>query len=172
MTNTATTRRAIVLMGVSGCGKSTIGRLLAEKLDCPFVEGDELHDTGNIEKMRSGIALDDTDRWPWLDRVAVATRNALGKNETAVAACSALKAAYRQRLAEAIGAPTLFVLLDVGSAELERRLQLRTGHFMPAGLLSSQLEILEKPEVSASAIQVDARATPEDVCQSIHSLLA
>lgn len=133
---------AIIVMGVSGCGKSTVGEALARVLGCPFIEGDHLHPPANIAKMKSGVALDDEDRWPWLD--AIATE--IAKPGIKVASCSALKLAYRRRLGEKIGASKLaFAHLDLAQTELENRLQKRTGHYWPQNLLPTQLAILERP---------------------------
>jgi len=163
---------AIVIMGVSGCGKSTIGRMLAKELSCPFIEGDELHDAASIAKMRTGEALSDSDRWPWLDRVANALRLALTDSGTAVAACSALKVSYRDRLRHALPSPTNFVLLDASRTELLVRLQKRADHFMPPNLLDSQLETLERPTESEDALILSATASPSDSSQSIRIWLA
>jgi gluconokinase len=163
--------RAIVLMGVSGSGKSTVGRLLATELNCPFIEGDEFHSNSNIEKMRAGRPLNDEDRWPWLDRIGKALQSAILQNGIAVASCSALKKTYRDRLAAAIAAPTFFVLLNVGHDELQTRLQARSDHFMPATLLESQLALLERPTDAESALVVDANSQPSAVCKEIRAWL-
>jgi gluconokinase len=151
-------------MGVSGSGKSTLGALLADKLDCPFLEGDDFHDPRAIAKMSAGQPLDDDDRWPWLDRLGQAAGQALASRGRVVAACSALRRSYRQRLRDAIAAPTRFVLLDASHDELLRRLTLRSGHYMPASLLSSQLATLERPGADESIFTLDAVAPPERLC--------
>jgi gluconokinase len=163
--------RAIVLMGVSGCGKSTVGRLLATELNCPFTEGDEFHSDSSIAKMRAGQSLSDEDRWPWLDRIGKALQSAVFENGVAVTSCSALKKTYRERLAAAIAAPTSFVLLNVGREELQTRLQTRSDHFMPATLLESQLALLERPTHAESALVVDANSHPEALCKIIRAWL-
>ena len=128
-----------IVMGVSGCGKSTIGAALARRLDLDFVDGDMLHPAANIQKMTRQQALDDTDRAPWLDRVA-------GRlSPGTISACSALKRAYRDALRQR-GGPILFVLPRVDREALHQRMVARSGHFMPAGLLDSQLADLEPPE--------------------------
>ena len=137
---------AIVTMGVSGCGKSTLGALLASRLDCAFLEGDTFHDEEAVAKMRAGHALTDDDRWPWLDRLGLAIKETLAAEGQVVAACSALRLRYRERLRAAIGASARFVLLDLGRDELERRMIQRAGHYMPPSLLDSQLATLERPE--------------------------
>ena len=137
----------IVVMGVSGCGKSSVGIALAEALGARFIDGDDLHPEANKAKMGAGIPLDDSDRWPWLDLVGQALAEEVSEISGhafsgTVIACSALKRVYRDRIRTA--APgTFFVHLDGSRDILERRLGARTGHFMPATLLDSQLAILE-----------------------------
>lgn len=132
-------------MGVSGCGKSTLGALIADTLVCPFLEGDSFHSDAAVEKMRSGLALTDEDRWPWLDRLGQAGTDAIAASGTAVIACSALRKAYRDRLRAVIGYPVRFVLLENSRERLLARLGNRPGHYMPASLLDSQLATLERP---------------------------
>jgi carbohydrate kinase (thermoresistant glucokinase family) len=128
----------IVVMGVSGCGKSSVGIALADALGARFIDGDDLHPAANKAKMSAGIPLDDDDRWPWLDLVS----KALAEDASTVVACSALKRSYRERILA--GAPnTFFIHLDGSREILEQRLGNRTGHFMPATLLDSQLATLE-----------------------------
>jgi gluconokinase len=122
---------AIIVTGVSGSGKSTVGRALAARLSAPFLEGDELHPVRNARKMHAGIALEDEDRWPWLDRVAQAINEAGAENSRVVTACSALKRIYRERLREQVTAPVLFVYLEAGEQVLNARMSSRAGHFMP-----------------------------------------
>lgn len=157
---------AAVVMGVSGSGKSTLGRLLAMRLACSFVEGDALHAPSSIAKMRAGQSLDDADRWPWLDRIGAALRAAVAADGAAVAACSALKFSYRERLRQALAAPLRFILLDAARDELARRLAGRPGHFMPASLLDSQLATLEQPRAGESVLVLDARLPPEALCEA------
>lgn len=156
---------AIIAMGVSGSGKSTLGALLASKLDCRFLEGDAFHDARAIAKMSAGQPLDDDDRWPWLDRLGQAASQALASGGRVVAACSALRRRYRERLRDAISAPTRFVLLDASHDELVRRLTHRSGHYMPASLLHSQLATLERPEVDEPVLTLDAAASPDQLCE-------
>lgn len=151
-------------MGVSGSGKSTLGALLARRLDCPFLEGDDFHDARAVAKMSAGQPLDDGDRWPWLDRLGLAAGQIVASGGRVVAACSALKRGYRERLRAAIGAPTRFVLLDAGQDELLRRLIRRSGHYMPASLLDSQLATLERPGFGEAIFTLDATAPPERLC--------
>lgn len=163
---TTVLRPAIVVMGVSGSGKSTLGSLLAKELGCPFIEGDELHDPGSVEKMRQGIPLNDLDRWPWLDRLGKAIRHGVEESGVAVAACSALKLRYRQRLAAAIDAPVSFIMLETNRDELLRRLAMRKGHYMPPSLLSSQLDTLERPGEAECALILDSSHSPEELCRA------
>jgi gluconokinase len=151
-------------MGVSGSGKSTLGALLARELDCPFLEGDDFHDPRAVAKMGAGVPLDDDDRWPWLDRLGLAVGEVLASRGGVVAACSALRRGYRERLRAAIGAPTRFVLLDASRDELLRRLTDRSGHYMPVSLLDSQLATLERPDPDEAVFRLDAGAAPEALC--------
>jgi gluconokinase len=139
----------VVMMGVSGSGKSSVGMALARRMGWPFAEGDDLHPTANRAKMAAGIPLTDEDRAPWLDRIADWVHAQAGAG--GVVSCSALRRAYRDRLRQAD--PDLrFVLIDPGRAELERRLGQRKGHFMPASLLDSQLATLERPGADEAAL--------------------
>ena len=142
----------IIVMGVSGAGKTTLGRLLAERLGMPFIEGDDYHPPANVAKMASGVPLEDEDRWPWLD----ALNRRLLQERDAVVACSALKAAYRTRLLAGI-ADARLVHLHGDKALIAGRLSERQHRYMPASLLESQLAILEPPR---EAILVDVAADP------------
>jgi gluconokinase len=154
--------QAIIIMGVSGSGKSTLATLLGKQLDCPFFEGDSFHSEANVAKMRSGEPLTDTDRWPWLDDLGAAIDAAVKREGVAVAACSALKRVYRDRLRAAIGAPVRFVLLEAGREELVRRLNNRPDHYMPASLIDSQLAILERPDRDEQALALESMLTPNE----------
>jgi gluconokinase len=145
----------VVVMGVAGSGKSTVGELVAARLHVPFLDGDDFHERASIERMRAGVPLDDAARGPWLDRLHEAL--AAHRGNGAVLASSALTVAYRVRLAR--GLDVRFVLLDVPSSVLEDRLRRRSGHFAGADLLASQLATLERgPDIVA----IDAdRPTPE-----------
>ena len=160
-------RCAIVAMGVSGCGKSTLIAHLAEHLACPAFEGDDFHSEASIAKMRAGQPLDDADRWPWLDRLGTAIGTGAIASGIAVAACSALKRRYRERLQAASDVPLLFVLLDTEADELARRLTERAGHYMPASLLDSQLATLERPAPGERALTLDAARTPDALCADV-----
>lgn len=155
----------IVVMGVSACGKSSVGKALAETLDWPFKDGDELHPQANIDKMHAGHPLDDGDRWPWLARVAdwISARNPPGHH--GVVACSALRRTYRDRLRKAKG-EVRFVFLDVPPDELQRRLQGRR-HFMPASLLQSQLQTLERPADDEPVLTISGTPSMEDTIARI-----
>jgi gluconokinase len=143
---------AVIVMGVTGCGKSTLGALIAEALRCPFLEGDDYHSREAIEKMRGGAPLGDEDRWPWLDRLGKATADAIAEHGAAVTACSALRRCYRDRLRAIIDHPVHLILLENSRARLIERLTARTTHFMPVGLLGSQLATLEPPLADEGAL--------------------
>ncbi len=132
----------IIVMGVSGSGKSTVGEKLASALNLPFLEGDSLHPKANVDKMASGIPLQDEDRWPWLDKIG--ERLATAENGI-IASCSSLKKSYRDRLRNASRGPLLFVFLDGSFDVLYEHMGHRTGHFMPVAMLESQLATLESP---------------------------
>lgn len=140
-----------VIMGVSGCGKSSVGASLSLTMRVPFIDADDLHPPGNVAKMRSGIPLTDEDRWPWLDRVAEALRD----RAPVVVACSALKRAYRDRIRAGAGGPVAFVHLTGGFDLIAARIALRTGHYMPPALLRSQFAALEPPAPDEGALVVD-----------------
>ena len=158
-----------VLMGVTGTGKSIVGRMLAEKLGWVFVEGDDFHPAANVEKMRQGIPLREEDRKPWLDAIRKRLNDATARGENVVLACSALKHSYQHYLAPHASEDVRFIYL-CGSEELIReRLANRTGHFMNPTLLKSQLETLEPPE---EAVRVDVGQSPEAIVAEIRRRLA
>jgi gluconokinase len=145
---------AVVVMGVSGCGKSAIGEALAELLGAEFIEGDRLHPAENVALMASGVALTDEDRAGWLDAVGDAIAAANGGGRGVIAACSALKRKYRDRLRDKV--PGLVFVHPVVDKETARsRIAGRRGHFMPASLVDSQFAILEAPQVDETAISLD-----------------
>ncbi len=150
----------VIVMGVSGCGKSSVGRAIAAALDWPFIEGDDLHPEVNRAKMASGTPLDDDDRWPWLDRISAAANEIERDGGSVVVACSALKRAYRDRLS-AQGGDVRFVHLAGDRALIEARMQARRDHFMPPGLLDSQIATLEVPSGEEPAVELDI-ALPVD----------
>lgn len=150
----------VVVMGVSGCGKSTVGQLLAQGLGVPYVEGDALHPPRNVALMAAGTPLNDEDRRGWLD--AIAAQLAAAEHSGAVVSCSALKHIYRDRLR--IAAPDLRLVHLHGSRELlAQRMQARSGHYMPASLLQSQLNTLEPPGADEAAIIIDIAPPPEQI---------
>ncbi|PKA44902.1 gluconokinase (plasmid) [Rhizobium sullae] len=142
----------MVLMGVAGCGKSSVGAALADRLGAAYLDGDELHPPSNIDKMRRGVALDDGDRWPWLTLVGQTLARAEGRQ---IIGCSALKRAYRAHIAQTAGEVITFVHLAGSPEVIKARMHARTGHFMPAGLLASQFATLEPPDADENAFSVD-----------------
>lgn len=159
--------RLIVVMGVAGCGKTTVGAAVGEALDVPFLDADDYHPPANIEKMSRGIPLTDEDRWPWLDSLGHALRDAADKAGTAVSACSALRRAYRERLIATAGEPILFVLLDGSHETIARRIGARKDHYMPPALLDSQFEILERPGPDENAMVLDVDLPVADRVRTI-----
>lgn len=151
--------RLICVMGVAGCGKTTVGRDLAAALDAAFVEADALHPPANIAKMSAGTPLTDEDRRPWLDAVGRAAP-AAGR---AVIACSALRRAYRARIAAAAGEPVFFLHLAGSRAEIGRRMAARQGHFMPPSLLDSQFATLEPLAPDEPHLVLDVALPPESL---------
>jgi len=142
-------------MGVSGSGKSTLGTAIAAEWGMAFFDGDTFQPPSNIQKMAAGIALQDDDRWPWLNALGAAVR-AREPGSGAIVACSALKRSYRDRLRALIGDPLLFVLLQVPPQVLAERLKLRRGHYMPPSLLESQLDAFEPLDPDEQAIELTA----------------
>ncbi|MEO6204165.1 MAG: gluconokinase [Mycobacteriales bacterium] len=158
----------IVVMGVSGSGKSTVARAVAERLGWDDVEGDDLHPPSNVEKMRSGHPLTDADRWPWLDRVAAVIA---AQATNTVLACSALKRSYRDLLRA--GNPGVrFACLVVPEDVLRERLAQRTGHYMSAELLTSQLQALEPLDPDEPGVTVPGSGDPQDAAALIIEALA
>ena len=155
-----------VLMGVSGCGKSTVGAALAAKLGCPFYDGDDFHPPRNVAKMSRGVPLTDADREPWLDRLHNLIREQLARGETAVLACSALKKQYREHLRQGNDS-VQFVYLRGDFDLIWQRLKTRRGHYMKADMLRSQFRALEEPDVD-EAIIVDVE---HDVSTIVEQLI-
>jgi len=152
-------------MGVSGSGKSTVGRMLAERLGATFLDADDFHPPANVAKMRAGVPLDDADRAPWLDALAAELASPARR---IVLACSALKTAYRDRLRQA--APDLLTIFLHGDpALIRRRMEARGAHFMPAALLESQLRTLEAPE---DALRLDLAEPPERLAEQALAWIA
>ncbi len=157
----------IILMGVSGAGKTTIGKRLAQVLGWRFLEGDDFHPPANVAKMSSGQALTDEDRAPWLERLRQAIAEALAQGEDVVLACSALRQAYRERLT-VDAARVRWVYLWAPREVIAQRLAQRTGHFMPPSLLDSQLQTLEAP---SDALRVDVTAGLDEVVATLRTAL-
>ncbi|WP_434715076.1 gluconokinase (plasmid) [Rhizobium sp. YTUHZ045] len=145
---------AVVIMGVSGCGKSSVGERVAVQYGMPFLEGDQLHPAANVEKMAKGIPLTDNDRLPWLDRIGEEIRTVQEASQGLVISCSALKRSYRDRLRQAADGRLAFVFLEGSRDLLLSRMQARQGHFMPASLLDSQLQTLEPPTGEPGVVTV------------------
>lgn len=155
-------KKVIFIMGVSGSGKTSVGRLLAKDLSVPFIDADDHHPSSNIEKMSKGIPLTDADREPWLD-----TLNKIAQEHIysgCVIACSALKEAYRQRLMKAIESNVLWIYLKGTYEQIYDRMKKRQDHFMGARMLRSQFEELEAPD---DAIIMDIADSPEVIVQKI-----
>jgi len=153
----------VVICGVSGVGKSTVGKLLAEDLDWVFFDADDFHPPANVEKMRAGTPLDDDDRTDWLTALRELIERLLAENKSAVLACSALRECYRERLR--VGDEVEFVLLNAPFAAVEERLGGRKGHFMNPELLRSQFETLEIP--ASGILVVDAAGLPAEIVKQI-----
>jgi gluconokinase len=170
------TATLLVVMGVSGAGKSTFAKAISDTLALDYKDGDDLHAPESVAKMQAGLALQDADRWPWLDRVALylaegGHHNAVDQGR--VVACSALKRVYRDRIRRCV--PLVqFIFLDADAALLHHRLAARTGHFMQPELLNSQLRTLEKPGADEQdVITLDAALSIDQlVSQAISGLFA
>jgi len=158
---------AIVVMGVSGAGKSTVGKLIAAHLDCPFRDADSFHPPANIEKMSRGEPLTDDDRSPWLNAIAAWIAEHRAAGTLCVVTCSALKHAYRDIVTDKQNDDTRLVYLRGDFALIEARLKARTGHFMPPGLLRSQFDALEEPGADEHAITVFVGATPDEIAERV-----
>lgn len=157
----------VIVMGVSGAGKTTVGSRLAAELGWPFVEGDDFHPPANVEKMRRGAPLDDADRAPWLRALRLRIDELVAAGRSAVIACSALKQSYRDTLGA--GRPEVrFVWLTAAPSVIRDRLERRRGHYMPPALLESQLETLEEP---AGVLKVDVSPEPEEVVAAVRRSL-
>ncbi|RZU28591.1 gluconokinase [Streptomyces sp. BK022] len=163
------TPQVVVVMGVAGTGKTTIGPLLAARLGVPYAEGDDFHPQANIDKMTAGTPLEDADRWPWLDAIGRWAHGRVGLG--GVVSSSALKRSYRDRLrAEAPG--VVFVHLT-GSRELiENRMAQRQNHFMPTALLDSQFATLQPLQADEAGVAVDVSGSPEEIAERAAEALA
>ena len=165
MTNAQTSveRPALVVMGVSGSGKTTVGLRLAEMIGADFIDGDDLHSPEARAKMASGTPLTDEDRWPWLDRIGVALADRGAHPKGLIVACSALRRIYRDRLRARVGPVLRFLFLDGGKELMRSRVGGRKGHYMPASLVDSQFAALESPidESDVVALGADANLDKE-----------
>lgn len=155
-------------MGVTGCGKTTVGALLAADCGWPFHDADDYHPAENVAKMKSGAALTDADRWPWLERLNALLRDSGREGNSLVLACSALKQAYRERLTRGCSA-VRFVFLDGEPEPIRARLATRRGHYMNPALLDSQYAILERPP---DALRLEVNESPVALVRRIRTALA
>lgn len=156
----------LVLMGVSGCGKSTVAAILAGRLGWPFEEGDDLHPPANVEKMRAGHPLDDADRAPWLEKVADWVQGCLDRGQSGIITCSALKRSYRDIIDRQRSGVT-FVYLHGSRETIAARLAARHGHYMPASLLDSQFSALQEPAPDEPAIRIDIGPPATEIAQAV-----
>jgi gluconokinase len=159
----------VIVFGVSGAGKTTIGELLTEHLGWRFIEADDFHPRANIEKMQKGLPLTGEDRWPWLERLREQLTRSLAAKENAVVACSALKRAYRERLR--VNKDVKFVLLRGDYALVEKQLHSRRGHFMNPDLLRSQFADLEEPKLDEDVLTIELGRTPQELVEDIKKKL-
>lgn len=160
----------VIVMGVTGCGKTTVGQLLAETLGWPFFDADDFHPTENVEKMRQGIPLDDSDRAPWLARLNTTLQQYSRQPTGCVLACSALKKQYRTLLSEGLE-HYRFVFLNGDFHTIQDRLSARVGHYMNPELLQSQFDALEEPSMDEQAVRVHVGDTPEKLLEKVLALL-
>jgi len=159
-------------MGVSGCGKSSVGAGLGGREGVPFLDGDDYHPAENVAKMSSGTPLNDDDRWPWLDILGIALHEAAAIDGRVFGACSALKRSYREALIKAAGEPILFLHLDGPKGVIAERMTERTGHYMPPGLLDSQIATLEPLEDDEFAARIDFSQTLEQIFEECSKVIA
>ena len=159
----------VIICGVSGAGKTTVGKLLAQELGWHFYEADDFHSPGNVEKMRTGVPLTDEDRWPWLENLRELIERELSAGENAVLACSALKRKYRERLR--VGPDVKLVFLRGDYALITEQLRRRHGHFMNPALLQSQFTDLEEPQQEQPAITIELGRLPHELVEEIKAKL-
>lgn len=155
--------RVIFVMGVSGSGKSTIGKLLGQELPLPFFDGDDYHPAENVSKMRAGIPLNDEDRYSWLVRLHILAKELLDK-DGGIIACSALKESYRKMLMDGIEQKVKWILLEGNMDLIKARMEARREHYMPVALLQSQFDALEIPEY---AMRISIEASPDEIIKQI-----
>ena len=160
----------VIIFGVSGAGKTTVGKLLARDLGWRFIEADDFHSAANIKKMRSGHPLTDSDRWPWLERLRQEIVHSLDTKESAVLACSALKRAYRDRLR--VSEEVKLVFLNGDYPLIQERLRHRRGNFMNPALLKSQFDDLEKPQPNEHVVSIDLGRNPQELVKEIETKLS
>ena len=159
----------VIIFGVSGSGKTTIGQLLAQELGWRFYEADDLHSPANVEKMRRGVPLTDQDRWPWLESLRELIKRCVATGEDAVLACSALKEEYRRYLQ--VNAEVKLIFLRGEYPLIAKQLRRRRGHFMNPGLLQSQFADLEEPQPGEASIVIELGRSPRKLVQEIKSKL-
>ena len=159
----------VVVFGVSGAGKTTVGKLLAEQMGWHFYEADDFHSRANIDKMQRGVPLTDEDRWPWLEKLRGVIEQCLAANENAVLACSALKRAYRDRLR--VGSQVNFVFVRGEYALIEQQLRARHDHFMNPELLHNQFAALEEPQPDEDVLIMELGRTPQELVKEIKTKL-
>lgn len=157
----------LIVMGVTGCGKTTVGALLAGRLGAVFLDGDDYHPEANVAKMVGGTPLTDADRWPWLDRLGDVIEDRVAREGRVVLACSALRRVYRDRLAAACSGAPLFVHLSGGRDLIYGRMAARREHYMPVGLLDSQIATLEPIEDGEHAIVTEIDAPVDQIVTRI-----
>ena len=156
----------VVIMGVAGCGKSSVGAALSAALGVPYVDGDDLHPAANVDKMRRGLALTDEDRWPWLGQVAACLQN----SAPVIVGCSALKRAYRDRIRAGVQGEVAFVHLSGDRDLITARMAQRQGHYMPLSLLDSQFAALEPPGPDEAVTVTIDQPLPDIVAQILGHL--
>jgi gluconokinase len=159
----------IIFMGVCGCGKTTLAAKTAEMLECRVIEADEFHTPEMKEKMRAGIPLTDSDRWPWLDKLNNAMKN--NTQPWSVITCSALKKVYRERLAEGLNGNVHFIFLDASKDVIRDRMTKRVHEYMPVSLLDSQFATLERPTQDEPVSTVSVESSEDDALEQIRSIL-
>ena len=169
--HTPTSLKIILLMGVAGSGKTTLGDALAREFAWPYRDADSFHPQANIDKMSRGEALTDDDRWPWLDAIAAWMDERRAQNLRGIVSCSALKRVYRDRLL--VGRPDVRLVYLSGSQDvIGKRMSRREGHFMPTALLESQFATLEEPSEDENPIVVPIDSTPRRIAESILAAFA